>query len=108
MAHSTLDDLVTQIRDYRPSDVLTRVRTLSDAIKKADPPGLVIELPPELRYGGMEQSLLVAMYLPALIARLSLLVGHELAPGTLDETRFLRLLRIGCDLYDPRAYDDPW
>lgn len=108
LAHSTIEDLVTLVRDYRPSDLLPRIRRLSDEVKAAGAPGLSIEMPPNLRYGGLEQKVLVGPHLPALIARLSVIVGHELASGTLTGERFLRLVRMGCDLYDPAMKGDAW
>jgi hypothetical protein len=108
LAHSTIGELITQIKDYRPSDLLPVVKRCSDQVRAAPGPGLRIQLPKNLTYGGIDQEILVAQYLLALIARLSLINSHEFATGTLNEERFLRILRTGCDLYDPATADDPW
>jgi hypothetical protein len=58
-------------------------------------------LPRTVARGGKYQGINVAHSLLALIARLSLLRGHELSPGHLTDDAFLRLLRTGCELWDP-------
>lgn len=100
LPYHTLDDLIAEIRQYPPGDLLPRVRRMADEVKAAGPPGLRITLPHELR-SGLWTEILVAPYLLALVARLSLLVGERLAPGSIDDVRFLRILAMGCDLYDP-------
>ncbi len=58
-------------------------------------------LPPTVSRGRKYQGINVAHSLLALIARLSLLRGHELSPGNLTDDAFLRLLCTGCELWDP-------
>jgi len=101
----TLDELVTEVRQYRPADVLSSVREWSDKfedhLKDQGNRPMFVKLPKHVSYGGLDQQIAVTHHFLAMLAKLSLLNGHPLAPGTLNADRFLRLLRMATELYDP-------
>lgn len=101
----TLDELVGQLRQYRPADVLSSIRDWSDKfedhLKDQGNRPMFVKLPKQVSYRGLDQQIAVTHHFLAMLAKLSLLNGHPLSPGTLNEDRFLRLLRMATELYDP-------
>lgn len=108
--YCTIDDLISQVRKYRPADVLTRVAQwssrLDDYVRKHGNRPMPVELPRHLSSGGLLQRIVVAHYQLALIAKLSLMEGHALGPGQMTDDTFLRLLRMVAELYDPKSKVD--
>jgi len=107
----TLDELVTEVRQYRPADVLSTVREWSDRfedhLKEQGNLPMFVKVPRHMSYPGLEQQVAVTHHFLAMIAKLSLLNGHPLAPGTLTRDRFLRLLRMAAELCDPMDKGHP-
>jgi hypothetical protein len=107
----TLDELIAEVRQYPPPHVLNAVRHWSDRfdahIKAEGNRPLFVNLPKHLSYGGLDQQIAVTHHFLAMLAKLSLLNGHCLAPGTLNGDRFLRLLRMATELYDPVDKGNP-
>lgn len=100
MPVSALNDLRREVEQYRPVDVLIRCRAFALAWSADRSQPLRIELPRQLDRFGRDRTLAIAPWALALISRLSLIGGSELAPGTLDDRGFLRILRISTELYD--------
>jgi hypothetical protein len=101
----TLDELIAEVRRYRPSDVLSFVRDWSDRFEdhltaQGNLP-MFVRIPRHISYLGLDQQIAVTHHFLAMIARLSLLNGYSLSPGILNGDRFLRVLRLATELYDP-------
>lgn len=107
----TLDELIAEVRQYRPPDVLSSVRDWSekfeDHLKDQGNRPMFVKLPRHISHGGLDQQIAVTHHFLAMIAKLSLLNGHPLAPGTLTGDRFLRVLRMAAELYDPVDMGNP-
>lgn len=101
----TLDELIAEVAQYRPSDVLSSVRDWSNKfeahLKDQGNRPMFVKVPRHISHRGLEQQIAVTHHFLAMIAKLSLLNGHRLAAGTLTEDRFLRILRMATELYDP-------
>lgn len=95
-----MDDLIREVRQYRPADVLIQCRKLSLELAGRSEP-LLMTVPSHLDRFGIERRIAVTLFYPALIVRISLLVGSRLGSGTLSDGRFLRILRIVSELYEP-------
>jgi hypothetical protein len=96
-----MEELRAEVRRYRPVDVLARCRALSLALSNNRGAPLEIPVPAEIDKFGKARVIRVAPHVVALIARLSLMEGSRLAPGTLTDLRFMRILRIWSELYEP-------
>ncbi len=101
----TLDELIAEVRQYRPSDVLSFVRDWSEKfeghLKDQGNLPMFVKMPRHISYRGLDQQIAVTHHFLAMIAKLSLLNGHTLSSGTLNGDRFLRILRLATELYDP-------
>lgn len=107
----TLDELISEVRQYRPADVLSSVRDwsdrLEDHIRRRGNQPMFVRLPKQVSYHGLDQTIAVTHHFLAMIAKLSLLNGHVLSSGSMNEDRFLRLLRMATELYDPADKGQP-
>ena len=102
---TTFGELAEAVGGYRPSDILVRVgqwsKKLDDYQREHGNRPMPVNLPRHVARDGCDQGINVAHSLLALIARLSLIRGYGLAPGHLTDDGFLRLLRTGCELWEP-------
>jgi len=107
----TLDELIWEVRQYRPPDVLSAVRDWSEKLedyttRHGNQP-MFVRLPKRVSYHGLHQTIAVTHHFLTMIAKLSLLNGHVLSSGSMNEDRFLRLLRMATELYDPADKGQP-
>lgn len=96
---STLDELITSVRRYRPSEILKACHTYSLRCATQNHRPLDVSVDEV----GVTRVIRVAPYSLGLIARLALLHGSELVVGGLDERHFRRILAKVADLYEPMA-----
>lgn len=100
-----LGGLILDVRPYRPSDVLSSVHACAERFakhtKEQGHRPMFVTVPKRISYRRLDQQIVVTHPFLTMVATLPLLNGHPLAPRTLTPDRFLRLLRMATELYDP-------